>query len=231
MVIGVVPAAGHATRLGLRRGSKEMLQVGGRPIMDVLVERMRMARPDEIRIVTRPEKDDVVRHARPIGATVCLGQPSDVTASLRLGMEGLEDGDVVLLGFPDTLWQPADGFVRLVGALRDDVQVVLGLFSTADAARSDVVVSDGSRVTAIQVKPQEPAGNVIWGCAAARAGALRGCPEGTEPGEYFGDLARDGHVAGVWLSNDFLDIGTPESLRQVADDPPPELERSGDDPS
>jgi hypothetical protein len=37
--------------------SKEMLEVDGRPVIDYPVERMRAAACDELRVVTRPEKD------------------------------------------------------------------------------------------------------------------------------------------------------------------------------
>jgi len=40
-IVGVIPAAGHAIRLQPLSGSKELLEIGGRPVMDYLVERMR----------------------------------------------------------------------------------------------------------------------------------------------------------------------------------------------
>ncbi|MDQ3085467.1 MAG: hypothetical protein M3Q67_01535 [Actinomycetota bacterium] len=40
-IVGVIPAAGHALRLQPLVGSKEMLESGGSPIMDSLVECMR----------------------------------------------------------------------------------------------------------------------------------------------------------------------------------------------
>ncbi|HZB36129.1 MAG TPA: NTP transferase domain-containing protein [Gaiellaceae bacterium] len=55
-IVGVVPAAGHATRLQPLEGSKELLEIGGRPVFDYLVERLRAGGAEEIRVVTRPEK-------------------------------------------------------------------------------------------------------------------------------------------------------------------------------
>ena len=51
-----MPAAGHATRLQPLEGSKELLEIGGRPVFDYLVERLRAGGAEEIRVVTRPEK-------------------------------------------------------------------------------------------------------------------------------------------------------------------------------
>jgi glucose-1-phosphate thymidylyltransferase len=219
VLVGVIPAAGHATRLGRRAGSKEVIPVGGRPVMDHLVDRMRAVSVDELRVVTRPAKEDVVAHAQALGARVVLGHPADVAASLLLGLEGLADDDEVLLGFPDCLWGPPDGYVRVLAALRAGAEVALGLFATPDLQRSDVVVCrpDGT-VTRIAVKPDEPPGDRIWGIAAARVSTLRGLREGTEPGRTFDALAAGGGVVGVPLSGEWLDIGTPESLARVSSD-------------
>ena len=216
MLVGVIPAAGYGTRLGPRAGSKEVIRVHGRPVMDHLVERMRTAGIDELRVVTRPAKEDVVAHAGALGARVVLGHPSDVAASLLLGIGGLVDDDEVLVGFPDCLWGPPDGYVPVLAALRDGAAVALGLFATPDLRRSDVVVcdADGS-VRRIAVKPDHPPGDRIWGIAAARAGTLRGLREGTEPGSTFDALAARGAVVGVPLSDEWLDIGTPEALARV----------------
>ncbi len=52
MIAGVVPAAGHAERLrGLIEGSKELVPVRGKPVVDALLERLAPA--DEIRVVVR----------------------------------------------------------------------------------------------------------------------------------------------------------------------------------
>ncbi|MBA2637973.1 MAG: NTP transferase domain-containing protein [Solirubrobacterales bacterium] len=59
-----MPAAGHARRLRVQPASKEVLPVRGRPVIDYLFDRLRAARPDRIRVVTRPAKQDVVDHAR-----------------------------------------------------------------------------------------------------------------------------------------------------------------------
>lgn len=218
MLVGLIPAAGHATRLGRQPSSKELLEVRGRPAIDHLVERMRAAAPDELRVVTRPEKADVVEHCEALGARVVLGHPGDVAASLQLGLDGLADDDEVLVGFPDSLWEPADGYVRVLSALRagSAADVALGLFEADELERADVVVCDpDGRVTRIEVKPETPPSDVLWGIAATRVGALRGLTEGTEPGAHFAALAGESRVIGVRLSSDWIDMGTPESLERV----------------
>ena len=213
-VVGVVPAAGLATRLQPLEGSKELLEIGGRPVIDYLLERMGAGGAEELRVVTRPEKDDVIEHARAAGASVIIGTPASPAVSFSLGLAGLEAGDVVLLGFPDTIWEPPDGYARLVELLGDD-DAALGLFRTPELSRSDVVVLSGDRVTGIAVKPDTPQSDLIWGCAAVRRSALEGLARHTAVSTLLDGHARAGRVRGVHLSDSWLDIGTPESLAQA----------------
>jgi len=68
----------------------------------------------------------------------------------------------------------------------------------------------GDRVAAVDVKPEQPRSDLVWGCAAVRAATLRLL--GPEPGLWFDRLARQGRVAAVRLEDPFVDIGTPEAL-------------------
>jgi glucose-1-phosphate thymidylyltransferase len=177
---------------------------------------MRAAGPDEIRVVTRPEKEDVTAHARAVGATVVHGHPVDVAASLQLALDGLAPDDVVLLGFPDTLWEPVDGYCRLLPLLAAGADVALGLFRTPDVLRSDhVVLAEDGSVADIVPKPAAPLDDLIWGIAATTAGVLAGLPPSTEPGAYFATLAPGGRVAATYLSDVWLDIGLPEALARA----------------
>lgn len=214
-IIGVIPAAGRARRLQPLACSKEVLIVRGRLVMDYLLERMRAAECSEIHVVTRPEKSDVIEHARSRGAEVILAEPSSVSESLLAGIVDAPADATILFGFPDTLWGPHDGFARLVDRLGSDCEVALGIFRAEEPERSDVVELDGDSVSAITVKPSHPSSELVWGCAAAPARILAGLAGWDEPGEYFDVLARKGRVAGVRLDDPFVDVGTPEALRRA----------------
>ena len=219
-IIGVIPAAGYATRLQPLPISKEMLEIGGKPVMDHLVERMRAGGCSRLRVVTRPEKEDVIAHAAEIGAEVVLGRPVMVSESFLAGMAGLAEDDIVLIGFPDTLWEPVDGYAPLVAAVREGADVAVGLFriDAADLPRSDVVVfgADG-RIARVDVKPADPASEWIWGCAAARVETWAGLDRAEWPGGYIDLLCREGRdVRGIELSDVWLDIGTKDALRRAA---------------
>jgi glucose-1-phosphate thymidylyltransferase len=216
-VVGVLPAAGYAVRLQPLECSKEMLEVEGRPVIDFLVERMRTARCDELRVVTRPEKEDLVSYAKSIGATVVFGNPATINESFALGMSGLDPKTIVLLGFPDSLWEPPDGFLPLLEAVERGEQIALGLFEAPGVQGSDFLeLDDAGRIRHIEIKPRRPPSDWIWGCAAAVVGALEGLEREEWPSAFLNSLlGRGRELFAVPLSSAYLDIGTKASLRQA----------------
>ena len=217
-LVGVVPAAGRASRLQPLGGSKELLEVGGRPVLDYVVERMRAAGAEEIRVVTRPDKHDVTEHARSLGAAVIEGEPPSSAESVLLAVQGMPAEDIAMIGFPDTVWNPRTAFVRLVALVERGADVALGLFRGRDSEqlrRSDVVVLEATQVAAVEVKPLHPRSELLWGCATARVGALGGLAGREHPGELFAELAAEGRVVGAVLEGEFLDVGTPSDLAEA----------------
>jgi glucose-1-phosphate thymidylyltransferase len=215
----VIPAAGYGTRLGAIPGSKELLEVGGRPLIDHLVDHLRAAPCDELRIVTRPEKSDVLEYARQIGARAIEGHPESLAHSIARGLDGLADDAVVCLGYPDCLWEPLDGFRTLVAGVREGAEVCLGLFRSNAPERYDTIELEpgGERVSRIDVKPATPATPLVWGCAAARTRALRPLADESDPGLYFGRLCGEGVVTGRRLSDTWIDLGIPPALSAARD--------------
>jgi glucose-1-phosphate thymidylyltransferase len=207
-VAGIIPAAGYAARVQPLHCSKEVYPIRGRPVMDHLIERMRAAQCRDIRVVTRPDKVDVVRNSREQATTVVEGHPRSLAASIQLGLTGLADPYVVLLGFPDTIWEPPDGFATLLGAVERGWDAALGLFPVDDPETCDVVRCDAhDRVIAIEPRPARPSSNVIWGCAAIRLDLLRGWNGAVDPGIYLDSIAGSHRLIGIRLSDDFVDIG------------------------
>ena len=186
--------------------------------MNFVVERMQEAGCDELVVVTRAEKLDVVANARALGARVVEASPPTLARSILIGLEDVASDDRVLIGLPDTLWEPREGFAHLLAALDDDAEsdVALGVFASKEPERSDVVVLErGGRVASVHVKPQEPPGRLVWGCVAARAGALQPLEHHEEPGHLFDELARAGRVSGVRFAGELIDIGTRAGLERA----------------
>ena len=125
--------------------------------MDYLVERMRRGGCSELRVVTRPEKTDVIEHARRHGAAVITGRPDTPAASLLTGIRSLADTDLVLFGFPDSIWEPIDGFRPLVDLVEAGAEIALGLFRTSQVERPDVVeLNAAGIVTEVEVGSDRP---------------------------------------------------------------------------
>jgi phosphoribosyl 1,2-cyclic phosphodiesterase len=184
--------------------------------MDYVVERMRHAPCAELRVVTRPAKRDVIENAARHGAKVIEADPASLGESLICGIEGLDDDDVVLVGFPDSIWEPVDGYSRVLRLLDDGWAVGLGLFEAQEMRRYEPVVADDSgRVRRIEFKPDRPSSSWLWGCAAVRAGTLRALRGRDEPGPFFDSLAAEGRVGAVRLPGRYLDMGTPAGLDQA----------------
>ena len=217
MIVGILPAAGYAVRLQPLDCSKEVLEVEGKPLIAHLAERMRIGGADQLRVVTRPEKTDVIARARELGADVVLAHPATINESFAAGMAGLAPGDVVLLGFPDSLWEPPDGYRGLVEAVEGGEEIALGLFDAPGVMGSDyLVLDDSGRIVGIDIKPEHPRSTFIWGCAAARVRALEGLDRVEWPSQFMNARRVErGELFGVKLSDSYIDIGTKETLRRV----------------
>ena len=216
-VVGVVPAAGYALRLQPLPHSKEMLQVGGRPIMDYLVDRMRAGGAEEIRVVTRREKEDVIAHCERLGASVVLADRPRSTRRSPRGWRGSPRPTSCCSASRTRCGCPRTASVASPRPVESGPDVALGLFDVPGVEGSDYLVLDESgAITDIDIKPVEPRSTWIWGCAAARARALEGLADVEWPSTHMLELrARGVDVAGVPLSSVYLDIGTPSSLERV----------------
>ena len=189
-----------------------MLDIDGTPVIGRLVERMQAGGCHTIRVVTRPEKEDLRTYAEQRGLDVVLGHPRHIGESVAAGLAGVDD-EIVSLGFPDSIWEPVNGFALLRDSLAAEIDVVLGLFEFFEPQRADVVVLDeGGRVRDILVKPADPPSKLIWGCLVARAKALHGIERHPWPSDHLRPLLASGTVAATYLSDRYIDVGTPPAL-------------------
>lgn len=219
-IVGLIPAAGYATRLaGSVSGSKEVQDVRGRPVMAYLIDRLRLGGASRLVVSVRPDKEDVIALASGSGAEVVTGHPGSLGASLLLAARDLRPDDIALFGFPDTVWSPAGGFRPLVALVRGGEPLALGIFESPHPERSDVCTIDADgRLRRLDSRPEVPTSSLIWAAGAARAGVLRALLAEAEPGEAFGRLAASGGIATARLGR-VVDIGLPDALRAAAGDP------------
>ncbi len=243
-VIGLIPAAGLASRLGPLPCSKELypigLQADGRPKVacQYVLERMREAGISKAYIVLRAGKWDIPSYfgdgasvglhlayllmGAPYGAPYTLDQAYPFVAQAR-----------VALGFPDILFEPVDAFARILAHQdRSGADVVLGLFGASRPQKCDMVeIDDRHRVQRVFIKPHETAlrytwMNAVWAPGFTRfmheylAAALPTQPDA--PRELFlGDVLQAAIEAGLHVEAErfeagrAIDIGTPEDLQEA----------------
>jgi glucose-1-phosphate thymidylyltransferase len=172
-VVGIVPAAGRATRLPDREGSKELVAVGDRAISEHLVDAMRAAGADRICIVIAPEKQDIVqfygageRHGLPI-RYVYQNQPTGMSDAIDLAFESLA-GMTVLMGMPDTIVRPHHSLNAIRALLeQQDCDIALAVAPTSEPSRlGPVTMAADGRVIEVLDKPLAAPHNHVWTVAA-----------------------------------------------------------------
>ncbi|MEE8525372.1 MAG: dTDP-glucose pyrophosphorylase [Thermoanaerobaculia bacterium] len=213
-VIGLVPAAGAAQRLGRLPCSKEILPVGVRStpegprprvICERLFEGFRRAGIVRSLVVLRRDKWDVAAHlgdGRDLGlhlAYLAIDATAGVPETLDRAFPFVEGFDVAL-GFPDTWFTPGDAYVHLLRRLREapsKPQVVLGCVPSDRSEKTDMVDADGAgKVRRIVVKEKDTGLRYAWIVAvwtplfsAYLHEYLADPPAGRAPGEIY-----PGHV-------------------------------------
>jgi dTDP-glucose pyrophosphorylase len=227
VIWGVVPAAGAGSRIQPLAFSKELLPVGSRTVdgterpravSEYLVERMIAAGAGRLCFVISPGKSDIVEYwGGEVGpARICYAvqpSPTGLCDALFRALPFVSEEDDLLVGLPDTVWFPLDGFRALPpGGLS------FLLFPVARPELFDAVVHDpDGAVREIQVKRDAPASGWIWGGVRSSGAVLaelhalwrsRG-----EQDVYLGTLvnawlARGGRARAVRAGEAYVDVGT-----------------------
>jgi len=232
---GIVPASGAGTRIQPLAFSKELLPVGSRAdphgverpraVSEYLVERMVRGGADRVCFVISPGKSDIMAYygGEVGGADVCYvvqPRPAGLCDSIFRALPFLDPAEEVLVGLPDTLWFPEDGF----GALADGELSFL-LFPVARPELFDAVVTDeAGRVREIQVKDPGARTHWVWGAFKLPARTLAELHalwlERGRRDEYVGTLVnawleRGGRARGVRAGEAYVDVGTLNGYREA----------------
>jgi dTDP-glucose pyrophosphorylase len=232
-MLGIVPAAGRGSRIQPLGFSKELLPVGSRvegvverpcAVSEYLIQRMIEGGADKICFVIGPGKSDILEYyaggyGEASAVFVVQPTPTGLCDAIFRAAPLVRDDEPVLIGLPDTVWYPADGFC----ALPDDKLSFL-LFPVDHPEFFDAVVVDGKgRVREIQVK-QLAASNWVWGAFKMPGGvlhelrALWHARDGRD--EYVGTLvnawlAQGGEALGIKAGTAYVDVGTFNGYREA----------------
>lgn len=206
-MLGIVPAAGAGSRIQPLAFSKELLPVAARngdglvcpkAVAEFVVDHMLAAGADRICMVVGPDKADVLRYFGHLTGYerlffVLQPQPAGLCDALFRGARHVRPDEMVLIGLPDTVWEPANAYAL---APQDCVHLIT--FPVGDPSLFDAVrIGASSKVERVEVKAAGPADRRVWGAITA-------------PGEHFLGLeelwrrrgARDlflGHLLNAWI--------------------------------
>jgi dTDP-glucose pyrophosphorylase len=231
---GIIPAAGKGSRIQPLAFSKELLPVGSRfdgqterplAVSEYLVERMIAGGASKICFVVSPGKSDILEYygSKVYSADVCYTvqtQPSGLCDAIFRALPFIAPDEHVLIGLPDTIWFPEEGFSYL-----DDGVLSFLLFPVDRPDFFDAVVTDeAGRVVEIQVKSPEARSKWVWGAfkmpAAVFAELHQLWIERERSDEYLGTLvnayiARGGRAVGVHAGQTYVDVGTVNGYREA----------------
>ena len=181
-LVGIVPAAGRAVRLGSPTGSKELLPVwrpsssrAGAPLPAIgcHLSSFERAGVDRAFVVFRTGKEDIPS---------ALGTETD--GGMRLDYIEVEStpsppftlaaavpqlsGATVVMGFPDILFEPLEAVRRILTPLRQrQADIVLGLFPHPLVRRADVLDLEANGLVREVHSSCDPTADAwTWGLAA-----------------------------------------------------------------
>ncbi len=230
---GIVPAAGRGSRIQPLAFSKELLPVGTRglgsmerpcAVSEYVVERMILAGASKLAFVIGPGKFDILSY---YGAGYEAAMVAYVMQPSPMGLcdaifraAPLIGNEPVLVGLPDTIWFPKEGFASL-----PDDKLSFLLFPVERPELFDaVVLDDGGRVWAIEVKQEGDLTRWIWGAFKMPAHVFHELhalwrSDGRHD-EYVGTLvnayiAAGGEAVGVRAGEAYADVGTLNGYRSA----------------
>lgn len=229
---GIIPAAGIGSRIQPLAFSKELLPVGSRlddgverprAVSEYLIERMAIGGATKICFVISPNKSDIIEYyGGGVGSVhVCYTvQPraAGLCDAIFRALPLIDPEERVLVGLPDTIWFPEDGFRFL-----DDDRLSFLLFPVDRPELFDaVVIDDAGRVLEIQVKQLHATSSWIWGAFKFPGAVLHDlfklwCQR-NQRDEYIGTLvnaylAGGGEAVGVPAGQAYVDVGTLHGYR------------------
>ena len=231
---GIVPAAGLGSRIQPLAFSKELLPVGSRndggaerprAVSEYLLDRMVAAGATKICFVIAPGKTDLMDYygGRYGAASICYGvqqRPNGLCDAIFTALPFIDASEDVLVGLPDTVWFPEDGYSKLPPG-----EFSFLLFPVEHPEHFDAVVADSEgRVEEVQVKQPDARSSWIWGAFRLPGRVLAALHalwrERNEQDPYIGTLvnaylARGGSAQAIYAGSSYMDVGTMQGWRQA----------------
>ncbi len=231
---GIIPAAGAGSRIQPLAFSKELLPVGSRleaggerprAVSEYLVERMIRGGAEKLCFVISPGKTDILAYygSRVWGAEIAYvvqPAPGGLCDAIFRAAPLIPAAEGVLIGLPDTIWAPEDGFLALPA---DELSFLLFPVERPELFDAVITRDDGS-VERIDVKQPGTPSHWIWGAVRMPGEVFHDLHRlWRRPGrgdEFLGTLvnaylAEGGRAMGVQAGRSYVDVGTLHGYRSA----------------
>ena len=238
--VGVIPAAGLASRLGPLGYPKELLPItyvpgeGGHlrplPVIEASFRQLREAGISRSVVITSDRKPELMQYLGNGGglgldlAFVQQAQADGLAAAAALALPWTHGAKACLL-LPDTIVRPESALRDMCKLFEaENADLVLGVFPTAKPKELGPVRFDSQmRVIEVQDKPVETDLANSWAMAVwgRHFGALLGEAVKQNPAQSLGAVFQRGvdhglNVMAVWFEGGaFYDVGTPKGLAEA----------------
>jgi glucose-1-phosphate thymidylyltransferase len=179
-LVGVVPSAGMASRIGPLPCSKELLPVGFhredkkyrsqvKVVSHYLIEKMGRVNVSKVYIILRKGKWDIPAYfsdGKNLGiplAYLMMDLPFGVPYTLDQAYPFVKNS-VIVFGFPDILFEPEDAFEQLLSRqTKSGSDIVLGIFTADQPHKMDMVdINSHGSVQRIDIKPTSTHLQYTW---------------------------------------------------------------------
>jgi len=236
--VGVIPAAGLASRLGPLGYPKELLPItyvpgeGGHlrplPVIEASLRQLHEAGISRALVITSDRKPELMQYLGNGGSTgldlafVQQARPEGLAAAAALALPWTSNACLLL---PDTIVRPQSALSQACALFEaQDADLVLGVFPTAKPKELGPVRFDGEmRVIEVQDKPAETDltnswAMAVWGrhFSALLADAVKHDPAQSLGGVFQQAVDHGLDVRAVWFADGaFYDVGTPKGLAEA----------------
>jgi len=225
-VIGILPAAGFGTRIGLPY-PKELLPIIYRPnqiitIIETCLLQFLVAGINEVVIVLRPEKDIIrdylgdnyqgieIRYTYQQDKKTKEGLPDGILAAYELG----KDHDICVMLMPDVYLSDIHTTRSLINKLSEYSEAIaaVSVWRTNEPWRFGIVEFKKNELLSVVDKPKNPVSDYHWGAVAFRQPFWNYLQKETETLSNTLNQAVKDKVVLSYSVGDYIDCGTPSSF-------------------
>jgi NDP-sugar pyrophosphorylase family protein len=208
-MIGIIPAAGKAERMG--GIPKMLLPTPNGTLISLLCSRME--RVGQVIVGTRPVIYEAL--AGVCNALVYRCETATMSETVLTARQYIMAHETVCFGMPDTYFDDANAFVKLAAELKDGADLAVGVFQTRPEQRHKlgmVELTPGDEVLRVVEKPAETSLTWAWGVLAWKPRFWQYI-EARDPHVGYAlprALAAELDVRAVRMDGGFWDCGTPD---------------------